>query len=167
MGPGAREPDGVASLTPGKPPSRSPGMTTLSPMARLRQVRIRYTRFGDAAMEVFADPWLRLPSVARPEWRPPCDVLETGAEWIVKADLAGLEEEDFEVLLYEDGLVVEGRRRWARPAEAGEVRVHAAEIRHGPFRVALRLPEAVDREGASASYDRGLLVIRLPKARTA
>ncbi len=136
-------------------------------MARLRHLRIRYLRYGEAGMEVPADPWQRLPSVARPEWRPPCDVLETGSEWIVKADVSGLEEEDFEVMLYQDGLVVEGRRRWVSPATNQDVRVHAAEIRHGPFRLAVRLPDAVDRDAAGASYERGLLVVRLPKVRAA
>ncbi len=136
-------------------------------MARLRHLRVQYLRYGEAGAEVAADPWRRLPPVARPEWRPPCDVLETGSEWIVKADLAGLEEEDFEVMLYQDGLVVEGRRRWASPAGGQDVRVHAAEIRHGPFRLAVRLPEAVDRDAAGATYERGLLVVRLPKAGTA
>ncbi len=131
------------------------------------QVLIRYARFAEAAMETFADPWLRLPSIARPEWQPPCDVLETGSEWIVKAEIAGLEEDQFDVLLYEDGLVLEGRRPWGAPAAGADVRVHAAEIRHGPFRLALRLPGAIDREGANVSYERGMLVVRLPKTRNA
>jgi HSP20 family protein len=133
-------------------------------MARLRQLGIRYLRFAEAGMEIPAGPWLRVPSVARPEWRPACDVLETGSEWIVKAELAGLDEQDFEVMLYQDGLVVEGRRPWVSPAGNDDVRVHAAEIRHGPFRLAVRLPDAVDRDAAGASYERGLLVVRLPKA---
>ncbi len=130
-------------------------------------VRIRYTRFAEAAMETFADPWLRLPSVARPEWRPACDVLETASEWLVKAELAGLDEDALEILLYEDGLVVEGRRPWGAGPTGWDVRVHAAEIRHGPFRLALRLPGSVERDAASVAYERGMLVLRLPKARSA
>jgi HSP20 family molecular chaperone IbpA len=40
---------------------------------------------------------------------------------------------------------------------------HAAGIRQGPFRVELPLPAAVDADGVSATYDRGLLRITLPK----
>jgi HSP20 family protein len=129
---------------------------------RLRQFRIRYSHLGEAA-EPFAEPWGRLPSVARPEWRPPCDVYETGAEWIVKAEIAGLDEQDLEVLLYEDSVVIEGSRRWVCPAEDRGVRVHAAEIRHGPFRVVVRLRQAIDFKRSSGSYERGLLVVRLLK----
>ena len=136
-------------------------------MVHVRQVRIRYARYGEAAMEPFVDPWLRLPSVARPEWRPPCDVLETASEWVLKAEVGGLDDDAFEVLLYEDGVVVEGRRPWGAPAGGSDVRVHAAEIRHGPFRLELRLPDAVDRDAATVSYERGMLVLHLPKARFA
>ncbi len=129
------------------------------------QVLIRYARFAEAAMETFADPWLRLPSVARPEWRPACDVLETGAEWVVKIELAGVDDDAFEVLLYDDGLVVEGRRPWGAAPIGTEVRVHAAEIPHGVFRLALRLPGSVERDAAAVTYERGMLVIRLAKAR--
>jgi HSP20 family molecular chaperone IbpA len=76
-------------------------------------------------------------------------------------DLAGVDEQDFEVLLYEDVLVVEGRRELgACPREAT---YHAAEIRQGPFRLELPLPAPVDPERVEATYDRGLLRITLHK----
>jgi HSP20 family molecular chaperone IbpA len=41
---------------------------------------------------------------------------------------------------------------------------HAAGIRQGPFRVEVPLTLAVDADGVEASYDRGLLRVRVPKA---
>jgi HSP20 family molecular chaperone IbpA len=131
----------------------------------LRRLRLRYTRTGGASAELLATPWARMPAVATPEWRPACDVYETGAEWIVKAEIAGVDERDFVVLLYEDCVVVEGRRPWVAPATGADARVLAAEIRHGPFRLVVPLMPPVDRDAASGSYDRGLLVLRLPKGR--
>lgn len=132
-------------------------------MTRLRQAHVRYLELRKS-WEPLADLWPRLPSVARPEWRPPCDVLESRSEWIVKSELAGLGPDDFEVVLYEDGLVIEGRRPWHCSAEGpADVRVHAAEIRHGPFRLAVLLPGPMDRNRAAISYDRGILEVRLPK----
>lgn len=128
----------------------------------LRQLRIRLDVRRGA--ESFSDPWPRVPSFSRPEWRPPCDVYETSQEWVLEAEIAGVEEADLEVLLYEDGLVVQGTRSWRGPASGErDLRVHAAEIRYGSFRIALRLPPALDRTRARASYDRGLLVVRIPK----
>jgi len=56
--------------------------------------------------------------------------------------------------------VIDGRRRL--PAEPGAV-YHAAEIRQGPFRVAVALPAAVDPQRVEARYEQGLLRVRLGK----
>ena len=76
-------------------------------------------------------------------------------------DLAGVEEDDLEVQLFEDMLVVEGRRRLPSCQEGAVY--HAVGIRQGPFRVELPLPAPVDAERVEARYDRGLLRITLPK----
>jgi HSP20 family protein len=100
--------------------------------------------------------------MAAPEWRPPCDVAESAEEWHVTAELGGLDEDDLEILLYEDSVVIQGVRPWRGAVEG--VRVHLAEVRYGPFRFALDLPPAVDRAAVRASYDRGMLSVVLPKA---
>lgn len=97
----------------------------------------------------------------QPRWRPAADIYETGATLVVCVELAGVADEDLEVLLYEDALVVEGRRSVAGSGEAE--RYYAVGIRQGPFRLEVRLPAAVDPDAVDARYERGLLVIRLPK----
>ena len=94
-------------------------------------------------------------------WHPDADTYETARTVEIMVDLAGVHEEDFEVVLFEDALVVEGRRRLAAPQEA--TIFHAVRIRQGPFRVELPLMAAVDAERVDARYDRGLLLITLPK----
>lgn len=98
---------------------------------------------------------------ARPGWRPDTDMYETAACITVTVDVAGLDDADLDVLLFEDALVVEGRRALACE---GEGVYHAAEIRQGPFRVGIPLPAGIRPEGVEARYDRGLLHITLPKA---
>ena len=83
----------------------------------------------------------------------------------IVVDLAGVDEDDFEVQLFEDALVVEGRRRLPTCQEGAVYQ--AAGIRQGPFRVELPLPAPVDPERVDARYDRGLLRITLPKRGTA
>ena len=75
-------------------------------------------------------------------WRPAADVYETASTIAVTVDLAGVDHEALDVLLYEDALIVEGQRR-LRPAEAGGV-YQTAEIRQGPFRLELALPAPID-----------------------
>ena len=50
-------------------------------------------------------------SMGQPAWRPPCDIIETATELIVLAELAGVDHEQLDVLLFEDALIVEGERR--------------------------------------------------------
>jgi HSP20 family protein len=88
------------------------------------------------------------------------DTYETATAVEVVVDLAGVEEDDFEVQLFDDALVVEGHRQ---PLSQEGAVYHAAGIRHGPFRVELPLPAPVDPERVEARYDRGLLRITLPK----
>jgi HSP20 family protein len=99
--------------------------------------------------------------LVRGRWRPDADTYETATTVEIVVDLAGVEEEDFEVQLFEDVVVIEGRRRL--PAcEAGAV-YHSATIRQGPFQLEVPLPAPVSSEQVEARYDRGLLRITLPK----
>lgn len=94
-------------------------------------------------------------------WRPDADIYETAGTVEIIVDLAGVHEEDFEVLLFEDALVVEGRRRLSAPERA--TTFHTVRIRQGPFRLELPLAAPVDSERVEAHYDLGLLLITLPK----
>ena len=99
--------------------------------------------------------------LAQPQWRPEADVYETPAAIVVAVELAGVEEDAFEVLLFEDALVLEGHRHIPACEEGGVY--HAVGIRQGPFRLEVRLPVPVDGERVQAQYEQGLLWIRLPK----
>ncbi len=131
---------------------------------RFRQVRVRYTALL-ALPRLLGDPWslAGIPTVARPEWRPPSDLFETDEEWVVKVEMAGLGEEDFEILLYEDRLIIKGYRPWSPACAQG--RFHIAEIRHGAFEVEVPVLGSIQRENISAQYEQGMLRVTLPKLR--
>lgn len=97
------------------------------------------------------------------QWRPPADIHETPDAIQVKLELAGVREEDLNITLYEDALVVTGRREDDRD-ETTEVCYHEARIRYGPFRAEIMLPGRVRREGVAATYANGFLRVLLPKA---
>lgn len=133
----------------------------------MRYQRLTYrftTAFPRGAERLPRVPWLTervLLGVAQPRWRPPADVYETPDHVGVTIDLAGVDQDELDVLLYDDALVVEGVRRLA-PSPPGSV-YYAAEIRQGPFRLEVMLPGPFDPERVQAVYDRGLLQITLPK----
>ena len=111
----------------------------------------------------FGDLWqtdrLRLQAQAR--WRPDADTYETATTIEIVVDLAGVGEDDFELQLFEDALVVEGRRQL--PSCDDEAVYQSAGIRQGPFRLEVPLSAPVDAERVAARSDHGLLRITLPK----
>ena len=79
----------------------------------------------------------------------------------IVVELAGVDEDDFEVQLFEDAVVVEGQRRLPSCPEGAVY--HAAGIRQGPFQRGAAAAGPVDPDGVEARYERGLLRITLPK----
>jgi HSP20 family protein len=131
---------------------------------RYRRVSYRYTMMlGSGPSWSFGDPWPneRVRLLVPIRWRPDADTFETATTVQIVVDLAGVDEDDFEVQLFDDVVVVEGRRHLASDAESAVY--HAAGIRQGPFRVELPLPAAVDPDRVDVRYDRGLLRIALAK----
>jgi HSP20 family protein len=96
------------------------------------------------------------------QWRPPADIQETPDTIVVKMELAGMRDEDIEVTLYEDALVVTGRREDDSDHD-NTVYYHEAQIRYGPFRAEVLLPGPVRRDAVEARYENGFLRVVLPK----
>src|SRR5215813_2182636 len=130
---------------------------------RYRRLSYRYAVVVGSGQTwpTFGDLWQseRVRLLVRTGWRPDADTYETASAVEVIVDLAGVDEDDFEVLLFEDALVVEGRRQLPSCEEPAVY--HAASIRQGPFRLELALPATVDPERVEARYDRGMLRITL------
>lgn len=93
-------------------------------------------------------------------WQPDADVYETLETVEAVVDLAGVDEDDFEVHIFEDAVVVEGRRHIPT---LGAAVYHTAGIRQGLFQVDIPLPVPVDTARVTATYEGGLLRITLPK----
>lgn len=96
------------------------------------------------------------------EWRPPIDVCETADRLTVAVEVPGLVEDRTDVVLYQDGLVIEGERQVEACGPEG--RYHVAEIRQGAFHVEIVLPVRVEAERVAATYGDGILHVDLPKA---
>jgi len=92
-------------------------------------------------------------------WRPPTDVYETETNVVVKVEIAGIRDEDIEVIVQDDLLQVTGAR-----SDSSERRAyHQMEIPFGKFSVSIKLPASVLTDGASAEYEDGFLTINFPK----
>ena len=92
-------------------------------------------------------------------WSPPTDVYETEENCVIKVEVAGMRDEDFEVAFESNILVIRGHRPDRREKRA----YHQMEIGFGRFELAVEIPVLVDIEKAIAEYKDGFLVILLPK----
>jgi HSP20 family protein len=93
-------------------------------------------------------------------WSPPTDVYETDEDYVVKVEIAGMRDEDFEVAFENGILVIRGNRPDLHQRRA----YHQMEIRFGRFELTVEIPIRVDIERAKAEYKDGFLVVTLPKA---
>ena len=92
-------------------------------------------------------------------WSPPTDVYETEENCVIKVEVAGMRDEDFEVAFENNVLMIRGHR----PDRNEKRAYHQMEIRFGRFEIAVEIPVVVDIEKAIAEYKDGFLVIILPK----
>lgn len=95
-------------------------------------------------------------------WNPPTDIYQTEHGYVIKVEIAGMREDDFEVILGNNSLVIGGNR----PDSSERRAYHQMEIQFGKFEIVVELPDPVDVEKASAEYKDGFLTIQLPQART-
>jgi HSP20 family protein len=94
-------------------------------------------------------------------WIPAMDLAETDDHFVLKADLPGLGEGDVNLEVEDNVLTVSGERKAEHEDKReGYVRVERA---YGSFRRSLTLPEGIDPEGVTASFDKGVLEVRIPK----
>jgi HSP20 family protein len=92
---------------------------------------------------------------------PLIDVEETDDEVMVRAELPGLDENDFTVELTADRLILRGEKR--QEAEERRRGYYYAERSYGAFARAIALPCEVDADKATAKYKNGVLRVTLPK----
>lgn len=93
---------------------------------------------------------------------PAINAWTTDDEEIVTSELPGMKPEDIEISVVGDVLTVSGERTPEVPEE--EVRYHRRERVSGRFSRSIQLAFPVDSEHVSASYENGLLRVKLPRA---
>jgi HSP20 family protein len=95
-------------------------------------------------------------------WLPAVDVFDTKEAVVLKAELAGMKPDDIQIEVEDNVLTIKGERRFAEKVE--EDRYYRIERRFGSFQRSLALPQGVKADDIQASYEDGILEVRVPKA---
>ena len=92
-------------------------------------------------------------------WRPPTDIYRTRYGWLVKFELAGVEEEAVQLLLRGRWLRLSGSRA---DLECGEgAAPHALEITYSRFERAVELPTEAEGARLKTEYRRGMFLVHI------
>ena len=94
-------------------------------------------------------------------WVPAMDLVETDEHFVLKADLPGLDAGDVTIEVEDNVLTVSGERKVEH--ETSKEGYYRLERSSGEFRRSLTLPEGVEADKIEASFDKGVLEIRIPK----
>ncbi len=92
---------------------------------------------------------------------PAVDVYEDEHKVTLKIDVPGIDEKDIDIRLENNSLTVHGERKIE--TEEKEENYRRVERQYGSFTRNFTLPTTVDSESVSATYDKGVLKIALPK----
>ena len=94
-------------------------------------------------------------------WAPRVNVSESENEYLVTAELPGVEKKDVHVKMNDHVLTIEGERK-QRKEEKTE-RFHRVESFYGSFLRRFTMPEDTDAAKVSAEIDNGMLTVHIAK----
>lgn len=105
----------------------------------------------------------RLPATFQARNFPAMNVSESENHYLVSLELPGMETKDIQIELMGNQLQISGERKWEEEKKGKEF--HRVESLYGNFSRSLSLPEnaRMDRESIDATFQKGILEIRIPK----
>jgi HSP20 family protein len=140
-------------------------------VARYPMVMNDSVRLRDAMDRFFGEPVFRTFATSQRStgtFSIPVDVFATDSDVFVIASAPGLGPDELEVTIDENVLALSGTiPNVAKSTEAEGATWYLHENGHGQFRRTVTLPVDVDADQAEASFEHGILRLRLPKAEAA
>ena len=128
------------------------------PTGELNSLQSEVNRLFNSFFDV---PATRGNSATLRRWVPAMDLIETDDHFVLRADLPGLSQDDVSIELEDRVLTVAGERKYEH--EDRKDGYHRVERAFGSFSRSLTLPEGVDPDAVEASFDRGVLEVRILK----
>ena len=94
-------------------------------------------------------------------WVPAMDLFEADDHFLLRADLPGLSDEHVNIEMRDGALTISGERKSEH--EQRERGWYRLERQFGKFSRSLTLPDGIDPDAVEASFDHGVLEVRIPK----
>lgn len=94
-------------------------------------------------------------------WIPRADVYDRDDHLVIRLEVPGMDADDVEVTVEDHTLVISGTRTFEEELQDGAV--HRREIQTGEFKRTLVLPEGMNPEDITATMNRGILEVSVPR----
>jgi len=135
-------------------------MRTLLPAFRTNRLfNLPELNFFDSVLDGFAAPKLYSENA---QWVPNIDVAENEKEFLVRAEVPGIDKKDIDITLSEGLLTIKGEKKFENDEKSENF--HRRESCYGSFTRSFRLPLEIENNKIEANYKDGVLNITLPKA---
>ena len=105
--------------------------------------------------------WRNVSERRQESWLPAVDVFDTKDAVVLKAELAGMNPDDIQIEVDDNVLTIKGERKFEEKVDND--RYYRVERRFGSFQRSLALPQGVKADDIQASYEDGILEVRVPK----
>lgn len=117
---------------------------------------------GEWLEKAFKDPWgLSWPLGEAGGWNPAVDVSETEKEFVVRAEVPGVDPKELDVSVEGRTLTLSGEKR--EDSEQESEGLTTRQRRFGSFAQSFTLPEVADAENLKAQCANGVLTLKIPK----
>jgi HSP20 family protein len=94
-------------------------------------------------------------------WMPALELADAGDNFVLKAQLPGIDPKDIDVQVTREAISISGERRYENTDEKS--RYVRSEFRYGKFHRVLPLPAHIQNDSVQAEYKDGILTLTLPK----
>ncbi|MGC9512560.1 MAG: Hsp20/alpha crystallin family protein [Fidelibacterota bacterium] len=133
-------------------------MTLMKRYPMLRERR----NLVDDFFESFLDSFNTMSNMS---WSPSVDLEETKNDYIIHAELPGLNKKEIDISVENDVLTISGEKK--ERVQTKDSNILVSEIMSGHFSRSFRLPAQIDSEKIEAKWDNGVLVVKIPKSEVA
>jgi len=132
---------------------------TVDPWFEIQGMKEKMDKLMDDVRERFDHRQLEKERAAL--WQPVTDAFETGDNYVVQVELAGLDREQINLEIKDHELWVYGERRMLKDVHGSRYQI--LERSYGPFARRFLLPKKADPEQVQASFVNGLLTVTIGK----
>ncbi len=97
-------------------------------------------------------------------WTPSVDIYETDTEVVAIAEVPGVKGEDITVEFKDTVLTIEGEKH--KLSSMRGLSFFCVERTFGRFKRSFRIIASVDKDGITANFENGILIVTLPKVQS-